>query len=321
MKFVLRRHVLILPLVLCAGCSRHMSSRTISAIPQSVSQEIFLTERAGMQEEAAARGLKIDWDGPGAAEPQRQIDLIMRGTRERRYGIIVTPAGGAAIDTALEDALQRRIPVVILRDATSLRERQHLSFVLEDYWAGAQLVTERLRKDFGCKGTVMIVGVDNYSENSLRRLDALEGSIRRNCPSLKIAKPVIAPFGSGYVQIAAKRALHEYPDLVSFVALNARAGLGAEAVVENKTSSNRIAVITFDPSFPLLLRLRRGYVDAVVAQNMRGMGKRAVENIAADRNGQAYKQTVTLPPMLITKDNIDAPAIQDWLQFNLDHPL
>jgi ABC-type sugar transport system substrate-binding protein len=321
MKLALVSGTLILPVLLCLGCGHRTNNRTISAIPQSVSQEIFLTERAGMQEEASDLGLRIDWDGPGAAEPQRQVDLIIRATRERRYGIAITPAGGAAIDTALQDALQRGIPVVTLRDATSLGEQQHLSFVLEDYQAGAQIVSERLRNKFGCQGTVVIVGVNNYSENSVRRLDAVEGSIRRNCPSLKIAKPVVAPFGSGYVQIAAKRALHDYPDLVSFIALNARAGLGAEAVVESDTLSSRIAVITFDPSFPLLLRLRRGYVDAIIAQNMRGMGKRAVENIAADHNGQAYNHTITLSPMLITKDNIDAPATQDWLQFNLNHPL
>lgn len=54
---------------------------------------------------------------------------------------------------------------------------------------------------------------------------------------------------------------------------------------------------------------------------MRGMGKRAVENIAADHNGQLYDHTIALSAMLITKDNIDAPATQDWLQFNLNHPL
>lgn len=312
--------VLILPLVFCAGCPGHIANRTISAIPQNVSREIFLTERVGMQEEAAARGLKIDWDGPEDADPQRQIDLILKATRERRYGIAVTPAGGPAIDTALQNTLQQGIPVVMMRDATSLREQPHLSFVLEDYQAGAQLVTQRLRKDFGCKGTVVIVGVDNYSENSVRRLDALERSIRRNCPILKVPEPVVAPFGSGYVQIAATRALHKYPDLVSFVALNALAGIGAEAVVEQESSSRHIAVITFDPSLPLLLRLRRGSVDAIVAQDMRAIGRRAVANIVADRNGQVYRQTVTLPPMLVTLDNIDASTTQEWLQFNLDHP-
>lgn len=273
-----------------------------------------------MIEQAARLGLKIDWDGPGASEQQRQIDLIIEATRARRYGIIVTPAGGAAIDTTLQNALDREIPVVILRDAISLREQPHLSFVLEDYEAGARLITQRLRQEFSCKGTVVIVGVDNYSENSLRRLDALEDSIRRDCPSLKVASSVVAPFGSGYVQIAAKSAIERYSDLVSFIALNARAGLGAEAAIETRTAPRRISVISYDPSFPLLIRMRRGYVDAIVSQDMRGMGLLAVANIAADRNGRSYPHRMVLPPILITKDNIDAPATQDWLQLNLDHP-
>ncbi|MES2393001.1 MAG: sugar ABC transporter substrate-binding protein [Acidobacteriota bacterium] len=306
-------------LLLSAGC-RGAKDRIICAIPESVSQEIFFTARAGMDEAAAPFGLTVEWNGPGASDPQLQIDLITQATRERRFGIVVTPVGGAAIDTALEGALSRGIPVVITRDLTSLREQPHLSFVLEDYQAGARLVLQQLQKLAGCKGTVVILGVDKYSENSVRRLDALEAELRSECPQLHVAQPVVAPFGSGYVQVAAERALAKYPDLVSFVALNARAGLGAEAAMEDRALMHHVAVIAFDPSLPLLVRLRRGWVDAIVSQDMRGMGERAVENIVADRAGKSYRRTVTLAPMVITRSNIDAAATQDWLQFNADQP-
>ena len=307
--------------LLTVGCSRHASTRVISAIPQTMSQELFLTERTGMDEAAVRLGVAVDWNGPDSPNPQRQIDLITLATRERRYGIVVTPAGGAAIDTALQDALSRNIPVVLTRDATGLQEQPHLSFVLEDYRAGAQLIAQRLHARNLSHGTIVILGVDNYSENSVRRLDALEAAIRSDCPELKAAEPVVSPFGSGYVQVAAEHALRKYPDLVSFVALNAPAGLGAEAAVEERGMSKHVAVISFDQLLPLLLRVRRGLVDAIVSQDMRGMGRRAVENIGADREGKPYQRTVTLPPKLITRENIDAQSTQDWLQFNSDHPL
>jgi ABC-type sugar transport system substrate-binding protein len=320
MRVVDLRRLLAIALVPLAGCSPRGHDRTISAVAENVAQEAFLTERAGMLEAASPRGLTIDWNGPDAANPQRQITLITQAARVRRYGIVVTPAGGAAIDTTLENALSRGVPVVLTRDATRLTRQPHLSFVLEDYSVGAHLVTERLGKIGATKGTVVILGVDNYSENSVRRLDAVETAIRRDCPHLTVARPIEAPFGSGYVQIAAEHALKLYPDLVSFVTLNARSGLGAEAAIEDRGMAHRIAVISFDDSLPLLLRLRRGYVDAIISQNMRGMGEQAIANLVADREGRPYPQIVTLPPILITRDNLDEQATQDWLQFNQDGP-
>lgn len=313
------RKISFLMIVFVLGCSSENHDRTISAIPQSpqsVSQEIFLTERTGMDDAAQPQGLTIDWNGPGAEDTQRQIDLIAEATRRRRYGIVITPTGGAAIDTALQEALSKRIPVVISRDQTSLREQPHLSFLLEDYDAGAQLVMERLKQLDLHHGTIIILGVDNYSENSVRRLDALESALHQDCPNLQVGRPVVAPFGSGYVQIAAERAFQKYPDIVAFVALNARAGLGAEAAIEKRGAKNPVRVISFDPSLPLLLRLRRGTIDSFIAQDMRGMGKRAVENIIADREGKAYSKTIRFRPLLITRENIDSSSVQDWLQFN-----
>jgi ABC-type sugar transport system substrate-binding protein len=269
-----------------------------------------------MDDTARPLGITIDWNGPGAADTQRQIDLITDAAHQRRYGIIITPAGGAAIDTALQDALSKDIPVVISRDQTSLREQPHLSFLLEDYEAGARLVTERLEQLALHRGTVIILGVDNYSENSVRRLNALESALRHDCPNLQVGRPVVAPFGSGYVKIAAQRSLQKYPDVVAFIALNARAGLGAEAAIEKREVKSYIPVISFDPSLPLLLRLRRGTIDSLISQDMRGMGRRAVENIVSDRENKTYTRTVIFRPLLITRENIDSRSTQDWLQFN-----
>lgn len=313
------RKISFLVIVIVLGCSSENHDQTISAIPQSpqsVSQEIFLTERTGMDDAAQPRGLNIDWNGPGAADTQRQIDLITEATRRRRYGIVITPTGGAAIDTALQEALSKGIPVVISRDQTSLREQPHLSFLLEDYDVGARLAAERLKQLAIHHGTIIILGADNYSENSVRRLDALESALRHDCPNLQVGSPVVAPFGSGYVQIAAERAIQKYPDIVAFIALNARAGLGAEAAIEKHRAKSPIRVISFDPSLPLLLRLRRGTIDSLIAQDMRSMGRSAVENIVADRKGEPYARTVKFRPILITQENIDSSSIQDWLQFN-----
>jgi ribose transport system substrate-binding protein len=298
------------------GCSRSNVDKTVTAIPQLASQEIFLSERTGLEETAARLGDKIDWNGPSDSDPQRQVDLLTAATNSNQYGIVINPIGTNASTSPIQRALSKGIPVVVARDSVNLSPQGHLSFLLEDYTAGASLVTNRLNEVTGGRGEVIILGLDPYSTNSRSRFDAVEHALQRDCPQITVADRVISPYSSGFVQIVAEQALQSHPDLVAFIALNNRAGLGAAMAVKSKGATHQIRVIVFDQSLPLLLRLRRGEVDSVVVQNMRAIGRTAIRNINADRAGQSYEHTVIFKPQLVTSKNIDLEVTQEALTVN-----
>jgi len=307
------------------GCKRLPGSSTISVVPQSVIQEGFLNERAGIDQTVARFGINAQWNRPSDTDPQRQIDLIAAAIKAHSYGIVVNPAYEAATNTVVQDALAQGIPVVVARDSIPLAPQAHLSFVLSDEQAGAELAAHRLCSDTKLHGYVAIVGLDNYAADSLRRLDATENALRRICPSLQIGHSVASPYSSSFAQIAVQRLLDQHPDMVALVALNPVAGIGAANVMEELYASahhshRTVRIIVFDQSIPLMLRLRRGVVDAIVGQNMRGIGVRAVENILHDRRGEPYSHSVTFAPMLITRDNVDESTTQEWLLFGWEQP-
>lgn len=302
--------------MIVVGCGRSHADRTVTAIPQLASQEVYLSERAGLEEAAAPLSVKIDWNGPSDSDPQRQVDLLTAATNSNRYGIVINPIGTNASTSSIQRALSRGIPVVVARDSVNLAPQAHLSFLLEDYAAGASLVTDRLNEVTGGRGQVMILGLDPNATSSRSRFDSVEHALQRDCPQIKVADRVISPFSSGFAQIAAEQALQRHPDLVAFIALNNRAGLGAAMAVKVKGASSRIRVIVFDQSLPLLLRLRRGEVDSVIVQNMRAIGRAAMQNIDADRSGQRYEHAVTFKPQLVTLKNIDLENTQETLTVN-----
>jgi ABC-type sugar transport system substrate-binding protein len=302
------------------SCQRHNEPHTICAIPQLASQELYLTERAGMEETGADRAIRVDWNGPSDSDPQRQIDIIAAATSADRYGIAINPVSSNTTDSAIKAALGRGIPVVVLRDPIELQTQAHLSFLLEDYSADAKLIAQRLNQLFASGGNVAMVGVDPYSASSLARLDATETALRVECPGIRVVDRVIAPYSSGLVQIAAEKVLDQYPHLVAFIALNNRAGLGAAAAIRAKAPAHAVRVLVFDQSLPLLLRLRRGQIDSIVAQNMRLMGRLAVENIEADREGKPYDHLRRLQPTLVTSANIDDEKTQEALLLNWEKP-
>lgn len=305
---------------LLTGCKRTQPPQTICAIPQLASQELYLTERAGMEQAAAKENIRVDWQGPSDSDPQRQIDIIASATAAHRYGIAINPVGSNTTDSTIVAALEKGIPVAVLRDPIRLQPQPHLSFLLEDYGADAELIARRLNLLFASGGEVAILGVDPYSASSLARLDATERALRNQCPHIRVVDRVIAPYSSGIVQIGAEKELDLYPNLLAFIALNNRAGLGAAAAIATKKPKYPVKVLAFDQSLPLLLRLRRGQVDSIVAQNMLAMGRLAVANIDDDRHGRPYEHLRQVEPMLITAANVNDEKLQDALLMNWEKP-
>jgi hypothetical protein len=59
--------------------------------------------------------------------------------------------------------------------------------------------------------------------------------------------------------------------------------------------------------------LRHGEIDSIVAQDMHGIGAKAVSDIVADRTGKYASETTYLQPKLITQANIDDESNQRFL--------
>lgn len=269
-----------------------------------------------MEQEAARYGVTVDWRGPSDPDPQQQIDLLTKATSENRYGIAINPVGINSTNGAVSGALSKGIPVVVLRDSLSLKQRSHLSFLLEDEEAGAKLIAHRLLELFPRGGDVVILGIDPSSPSSLSRLDAVDAALRADCPKMHVVDRVIAPFNSGRVQVEAEKALDLHSSLVAFIALSAQAGGGAVAAVGSRPSRKDVKTIAFEQSLPLLLRLRLGVVDSVVTQDMRRMGQLAVDNIVNDRRGRPYPAIQYIAPILVTRENINSDRVQNALQLN-----
>jgi ABC-type sugar transport system substrate-binding protein len=59
--------------------------------------------------------------------------------------------------------------------------------------------------------------------------------------------------------------------------------------------------------------IRKGEVDSIVVENTYVIGQRAEEAIAALHQGHSIERTVLVPSLLVTRDNIDRPEIQQIL--------
>jgi ABC-type sugar transport system substrate-binding protein len=172
----------------------------------------------------------------------------------------------------------------------------------------------------GNSGEIAILGLNPLYPGSVSRFQDLEAELQRNNPGIRVDDSAEEPFGYGYLQIGAERILREDRDIKVVVALNVRSGMAAVAAIRNLHLVRKVQVIVYDQSLELFVLLRRGDVDSIVAQDMRGIGARAVSDIVADRKGQYAPPTALLKPMLVTRDNIDEEKVQQFLLMNWQHP-
>lgn len=310
--------VLLAVTFLAMGCNRHFARRQINAIP-SHNERNVLTERVGMEEAAAQAHVDIYWNGPSDWDVQRQIDLMESAIHEHSYGIVVNPASLFAINTAIRDALSAQIPVVILLEPAQIAPSPHLYFVLEDTRASATLVAQRLGELVKGPGEVTILGNNPLFPGSMERYQDLEDVLHRDCPNLRLDDRNVTDAGHDLSEIDAEQILRDRPALNAIVALDPQSAEVVVAAIHNRHIRNKVHIIVYDQSDELFILLRRGDIDSIVVQDMREMGKKAVADIIADREGMHVPNMSYLKPVLVTRGNIDEESIQQLLVMNWPH--
>lgn len=275
---------------------------------------MWVSEHGGAAEAASAHGLKIYWNGPSRDDDvQRQISLIDRAIRADNYGILVSPNNPFALNTLIERALSQRIPVAVVGAEAPIPVQNGLSFVLNDVKTTGQLIADRLNHVVKGKGSVILLGVDPLSPGSVARANAIERALNAVAPRIHIEEELVGSFSFGQAELASERAIAAVPHLNAIIALGVDQTIGAAAAVHSTGLAQRIRVIGCDQRLDLLFLLRRGVLDALVVEDMRAMGRIAVEQIAAQHRGLPVHSPILVQPRLVTRENVDTPEIQQIL--------
>jgi ribose transport system substrate-binding protein len=78
--------------------------------------------------------------------------------------------------------------------------------------------------------------------------------------------------------------------------------------------AGKVKFVGFDTSPALIEALRNGEIDALVAQDPRTMGRQAVTAAVRHLRGEPVEPVIDTGAAVVTRDNVDSPAIQKILQ-------
>ena len=300
--------------LLLTGCRGSSPGTRIVAIPPNTTEAVYVSEHAGLASEAHAHHLSVYWNGPnGYADISRQVALVQRAIRDRDYGIVLSPSAPFALDAVVRSALDHHIPVVILGPALHMPAEPGLSYVSNDTARVGELAAQRIHSIVGDDGEVAIVGIDPMNPGRVDHARAFEEALQREAPHVRIVSRLIETFSWEQSEREVAQTLKKHQKIAAIYALTLDDVRGSVSAIHAEGRDGRTKVVGINQGLDLLLDIRHGLVDSLVIPDMPSMGKQAVRNLVATRDGRSVAASTVFEPVLLTRANIDTEDMQQRL--------
>lgn len=207
----------------------------------------------------------------------RQLDLAVANGAS---AIVLVPIDSEPIRTKVEQLRQDGIPVVFL--SNFMNQVSVFASVHCDYYRSGQMAAGLLRLLAKEPGDVLVFSNSFSMLGHRRRVAGLQDQLALSCPDLTIKKIIELPNSELDTYQLVKSALADHPCRYLVYSGNPKAGITAIQEASQKTSS-----IFYDLSSVSRQALLSGVIDAVIFQNPRQQGYRAVnllfEYLTADK--------------------------------------
>lgn len=289
----------------------------VAVIPETTAQELWESEHAGAERAARALGWTLYWNGPSREDDiARQIQIVNNAIARRVAGIILSPDHAVALITPIRSAMNAGIPVVIVGSPLSLPAQENLSFVVNDDKAMGRLAANRLGAQLMPGDAVAVLGVYPGIVSLVERARAFEGALQESHPKVRLIERRSASFGFAEAEQTAEETIRANPDLRAILGTNIVQTRAAYFALLATGALGRIKLVGCDQDLDLVRQMRAGAIDALIAENTSAIGYEGVQLLAAQRSGHGSWANKVVAPVLITRDNVDRPEIQQLLDMN-----
>jgi ribose transport system substrate-binding protein len=292
------------------GCKK--AHPVIAVIPRTCGTALWEPEHAGAAAVARERGLEVYWNAPMRDDDiQAQIALIQKSLKRGYAGVIVSPIETLPMRTPIQRVLAKGVPVVVVGTELGMPPGPKLTYVLSDENSAGAMAARRIGRILGGKGTIAILGINPQLMSNVVRERSLELTLARELPEIHVA---VRQFGLSSVpqeQEAAEELLAKGQEIDAIVALSIASTRGSYYALVEFGKAGIIKLVGFDQD--LIPPIRNGGIDSVVVQNTYEMGSLAMDLMDRELHGDGAATVLKVPPVLMTRENVDSAEIRQIL--------
>jgi ribose transport system substrate-binding protein len=291
-----------------------------AVIPKGQAHIFWQTVHAGAA--AAVEEAKVDvaWNGPAMeTDLTRQIAIVDDFINRHVDGIELAPEDREALVPTIRRAKKAGIPLTIIDSGADTED--YVSFVATDNYGGGVLAARYLASLLGKKGDVAVIAVLPGAASTLAREQGFKDTIEKEFPDIKIVALQYGMSDRARSLAVTEDILAGHPTLSGIFASNESSAIGAAQAVKARGFSGKVKLVGFDNSPSLIDDLRSGTMDALVLQDPFQIGYQGLKALVEFRAGHVPAKRVGLPPILVTRENLEGSTVQRLINPDIDRYL
>jgi ribose transport system substrate-binding protein len=289
------------------------ASYSITLVAGITTDAFYLTMKKGAEAEAKKLGVSFTYTGsPAAFSPPTQIPFLNATIAKHPSAILIAPTDVNALVAPIQRAISAGIPVATVD--THISKNLAFTNVSTDNPGGGRLAAKALVKAIGGAGEVAIMATDPGVSTTDERIAGFKAEIKKH-PQVKYLglqychddTPTAARLTAGL--------LAAHPNLKGMFAVNVKSGDGVTAAVTQAGKAGKVKLVEFDAGPPQVAALRKGTIDALIAQYPYGIGQLGIQLAVKYLKGQkaGIKKHYGTGSAVVTKANIDSPSIKKYI--------
>jgi ribose transport system substrate-binding protein len=312
-----RRTLLSLTPIALVSCNR-TTRKQIAVIPMGRSHVYWVSAHAGAVKAAREENVDIIWNGPATeSDFSGELQIAENMINQHVDAICLAPIDRKALANAVDRATSAGIPVIIWDSPVD--SKNFIAQIATDNYAAGQLGADRMGEILKGKGRIVEVACQPGSASTMAREQGFEDKIKQSYPGIQIVDKRYGMADFAKSMAVAENMLTAFPDLDGMFGSNESSTGGAARALAS--SKSKVKLVGFDASPALIEGLKDGVIDSLVTQNPFDMGYKAVKAAVSKLNGGAVDHIQNLPAVVVTKDNLNEPAIHARLFPDLDQYL
>lgn len=282
---------------------------TIAFVVGASADPFFLAMKIGAEEEAAAQGVKLTFQGDATTySPATQIPVVNQVLATSPDGLALVPTDPDALQSVVDRAVAAGIPVVNVDTSVSDLSKV-TSFITGDNADGGAKAADALAAAIGYEdgqSYEVVVGLSSAtSTTNVARLEGFQAQIDAEYPGIEVVATGYSQSNPATANTNVNNWLTAYPDLAGIFAIDGTNADGAASALQAKGLTGKVALVGYDAYKTNVDLIGTGVITALIAQDPAEEGRLAVRDlVAAIRDGEDadIEKSVTLPNITLTKD-------------------
>jgi ribose transport system substrate-binding protein len=318
--------VLLMAAAACGGASQPASSSgtsiSVAMIPKGTTHNFWQSIHAGANRAGKELGVEVIWRGPLREDDRDSQVSEVEGFISRGVsGIAIAPLDEAALVGPVNDAMSKKIPVVIFD--SGLNGDNYVSFVATDNVKGGRLGGERLIEAMGGKGKVVLLRYAEGHDSTTKREEGFLAAMAAH-PGVEVVSSnqyVGTDVEGAYKRTESILSSYKKPDgsltIDGIFCANESSSFAAMRVLKDNGWAGKLHFVGFDSSDNLVKGLQDGTLDGLVIQDPVKMGYLAIKTLVAHIKGEPVERRIDTGVQVATRENMEQPAMKELIHPDL----